>query len=83
VWRQEFGSMGTGLAADGNGDLLVNHLDYDVWRANFGASATGAASEVIPVAPVPEPSSLPLLVAGAAIAASVTRRVSHRARINR
>jgi hypothetical protein len=83
VWRQQFGSMGTDLAADGNGDSLVNQLDYNVWRANFGATANGTTSQAVQLTPVPEPSTLPLLVAGAAIATSVTRCVSHPARMNR
>ena len=29
-WRNAFGQAGAGLAADGNGDGLVNQADYDL-----------------------------------------------------
>lgn len=35
-WRQWFGSKVT-LAADGNGDGVVNAADYTVWRDNVVA----------------------------------------------
>jgi len=59
VWRKMLGQTGSGLAADGDGNLVVNQLDYDYWRTRFGrtsgsAAATGAA--------VPEPSALAIFV---------------------
>jgi hypothetical protein len=83
VWRKQLGSIGSGMAADGNGDSIINQLDYVVWRTNFGATTTGTASEVVQLAALPAPSSLSLLVAGAAVATNATRRGSHRARIKR
>jgi len=32
VWRDSLGRTGTGLAADGNGDHAINHVDYDLWK---------------------------------------------------
>jgi hypothetical protein len=53
VWKTNFG---TSFAdADGNGDGIVDAADYTVWRDNLEA---GSAS----IAPVPEPSSLALVV---------------------
>jgi hypothetical protein len=33
-----FGQVGTGLAADGNGDGIVDAADYVIWRNNVGRS---------------------------------------------
>jgi hypothetical protein len=35
-WRHTLAQSGAGLAADGNGDGIVNQPDYDAWRTNFG-----------------------------------------------
>jgi hypothetical protein len=53
MWRQEFGSSGTGLSADGNGDGTVDAADYVIWRDNYTTAATLQAP-----ATVPEPSGL-------------------------
>ena len=36
IWRNQDGSVGPDLAADGNKDQRVDSLDYEVWRASFG-----------------------------------------------
>ena len=36
VWRATLGQVGEGLTSDGNGDLIVDQLDYDYWKARFG-----------------------------------------------
>jgi ELWxxDGT repeat protein len=52
-WATRYGSISTsGLAADGNGDGVVNAADYTVWRDNLGAfqddhgSGLGSATRV-------------------------------------
>jgi glucose/arabinose dehydrogenase len=53
VWREELGSSGSGLAADGDGNGFVNQLDYDFWRARYGKlNSAGAGAGVVAV---PEP----------------------------
>ena len=73
LWRDSLGQIGPLLAADHTGpdgipDGIVDQLDYDLWRANFGniivlSSSLPRATE--PLASVPEPSSLPLLLVAA------------------
>lgn len=59
VWRDTLGKTGGGLAADGDGNLIVNGNDYDVWRSNFtGIAASGSAVQTLRVHRVPEPTSL-------------------------
>jgi glucose/arabinose dehydrogenase len=56
VWRDALGQLvPNGQSADANGDGVVNFDDYLIWRANFGQTA-GQGTVVQP--PVPEPSSL-------------------------
>jgi len=43
AWRRALGQSGPGLAADGNGDQLVNLLDYEIWRVNFSATGTSSS----------------------------------------
>lgn len=53
VWRDTLGQNGDGLAADGNGDMHVDELDYEFWKLRFGN--TGAGSSQLLGASVPEP----------------------------
>ena len=41
------------LSADGNGDSVVNQLDYQVWRENFGISIPVIASSSVDAVPKP------------------------------
>ena len=78
VWRDAFGSAGTGFAADGNGDNTVNQLDYDVWKSHFGWAehfGTGSAASLAHGATVPEPSTEFLWWIGFA-ATSLVRRAA-------
>ena len=61
VARDTLGQMGTGLAADGNGNGEIDDGDYGVWRANFGSVAAGVASSTN-LARVPEPGTLFMLL---------------------
>jgi hypothetical protein len=61
VWRNSLGSE-TSLAADGDGDRIVDHDDYLVWRDNYG---NAAVSEGVPANAIPEPATAVLLLAGA------------------
>jgi phospholipase/lecithinase/hemolysin len=55
VWRDALGQMGTGLAADGNGDRQIDAEDYNIWRTSFGATqVSGAASTLVRI---PEPAT--------------------------
>ena len=64
-----YGNLGstTNLAADGDGDGTVDPDDYAVWRDNFGATRGGN-----PVTPVPEPTTLALVLIGVVVSAGLT-----------
>jgi hypothetical protein len=61
VWRDTFGQMGSGLAADGDNSGTVDELDYDVWKNGFGVGGAGALEGFVRV---PEPAAIWLLVGG-------------------
>lgn len=46
VWRDQSGQTGAGLAADGNGDEIVNELDRQLWISNYGRVADNAPASV-------------------------------------
>jgi hypothetical protein len=69
VWRDQLGTTGPGLAADGNGDEMVTRLDYELWKSNFGMAVGAATADQR--APVPEPSTMVLIVVGAFIVENV------------
>jgi hypothetical protein len=71
VWRDSTGQTGDNLAADGNGDGIVNEADNALWRANYGLSAASNPAGLQGAA-VPEPGSIALLVF--AVAAILPRR---------
>jgi PEP-CTERM motif len=51
------------LAADGNGNGIIDAGDYNIWKMHFGehlGSGTGASAN----GAVPEPSTLLLLLSG-------------------
>lgn len=54
VWRDTLFST-TDLRADGNGDGVVNQLDYDLWSAAFGQVVSPAVS-------IPEPGACVLVL---------------------
>ncbi len=57
VWRDTEGSFGPGLAADGNNDLVINGLDYDIWVANYGYTSSPSFATA---SSVPEPTTIML-----------------------
>jgi hypothetical protein len=63
IWQKTMGQSGPNLAADGNGNTVVDAGDLDVWRAHFGMNVTAAGTG----AAVPEPDAAVLVVVGAAI----------------
>jgi len=53
------------LAADSNGDTVIDQSDYDFWSANFGnAGITSGAGAGLSGAPVPEPTTVVLFLMG-------------------
>ncbi|MCA9185257.1 MAG: PEP-CTERM sorting domain-containing protein, partial [Planctomycetales bacterium] len=52
IWKDSFGQSGQDLAADGNGNGVIDAADYTIWKDNFGNSLGAAAT-----AAVPEPAS--------------------------
>jgi hypothetical protein len=53
------------LAADSNGDTVVDQVDYDFWRGNFGnPNPPGAGSGGLAGSAVPEPASVVMLILG-------------------
>jgi hypothetical protein len=70
VWRDMLDETGADLAADGNGDMVVDALDYDLWKINYGDSAGLARS-----AAIPEPASwLMMMLAAASLAVGAPSR---------
>jgi hypothetical protein len=62
VWRKTLGST-TDLRADANLNRVIDAADYQLWRSNFGASGTSGGASITN-APVPEPTTSLLLIAG-------------------
>jgi hypothetical protein len=78
VWRDTLGQAGTGLAADSTGpagvpDGRVDQLDYGFWKGNFG-NMLGTGSGRVSGTTAPEPSTMPLAVAGALALTAMLRR---------
>jgi hypothetical protein len=46
AWRAAFGTTGSNLAVDGNGNGFVDLADYVLWRKYSGVAAPGASAEV-------------------------------------
>jgi hypothetical protein len=67
VWRDQFGSDGGNLIADGNQNGEIDQGDYDVWRANFGRMASGGSSTSTEPVAVPEPETAAMLLYPCAI----------------
>jgi hypothetical protein len=79
VWRDSIDS-GIPLANETASRGIVDMADYAEWRANFGAAASGERAAV--AGPVPEPTSLFLLVAAVGNAAIGLRHRQPRLRIS-
>ena len=68
VWRQTFGDIGDGLAADPNNNNIIDNEDYTAWRENFGQRRTHSGEEAVRLLPPKSPNPL-LSVVGAGLAA--------------
>jgi peptidyl-prolyl cis-trans isomerase A (cyclophilin A) len=68
VWQRSFGST-TDVAADGNGDAIVNSLDLALWMNNAGATSLAAT-----VSGVPEPTTVALFGMGIFFCLQAARR---------
>jgi cyclophilin family peptidyl-prolyl cis-trans isomerase len=74
LWRKTLNQTGSGLAADGNGDGKVDTADYNIWRAEFGNIAgTQPASGSLAAAPVPEPSTVFVVIAALTVGVAIRR----------
>jgi hypothetical protein len=62
-WRDMFRQTGVGLAADGNGNVIIDAGDFNVGKTNFGHTA-GSGSGARVDAIVPEPATVALLIVG-------------------
>jgi len=58
LWRDSPGQTGPDLAADGNGDNVVDELDYQIWQTGLGQAAINVELS----SAVPEPASLVLSI---------------------
>ena len=56
----------TNLAADGNGNHVVDAGDYNLWQSNFGQHAASGAGATAGSTVVPEPSTRVLLILASA-----------------
>lgn len=72
LWRDTLG-QDANLAADGDNNGTIDSADFDVWRAHFGQTAAAGASQF---APVPEPSSLILVLLGLSVLCTRSRHTS-------
>jgi hypothetical protein len=79
--------MGQNVAAfsgaDGNGDGTIDQGDYDFWRARFGNSLPAASAAVAESQRVPEPGTVILMLAGAALLACTPKRAGRQAIVRR
>lgn len=69
LWRQQYGSTGVNLDADGNLDGVVDAADYTVWRSELDGST--AASLAVSV---PEPTTLLITLIGLLASVTMSRR---------
>jgi hypothetical protein len=63
------GQTGAGLAADGDGNGVIEQADYNIWKTNFGMSLVGASGD----AAVPEPATSVLLL-GMVVVGTLVRK---------
>jgi hypothetical protein len=86
VWRKTDGQFGEFLAADGNLDLRIDSLDYEIWRTDFGRSSGNGAAYLHPSSEgilMPEPSTVMLWTLAIAKLASARRgRTRSRSKTN-
>lgn len=74
LWRAQFGNAAlTYDGADGNGDGTVDAADYVVWRKAF-AAAGGTAVGLTMINTIPEPATLALAAAAAALLVVLRQR---------
>ncbi len=71
VWRNQLGSSGLTLAADGNADGEVTIADYDVWKNHYGQTVASLSAAG---ATVPEPAAWVVMLFIVAASLPLARR---------
>jgi hypothetical protein len=66
IWQRQFGEFDIELAADGDGNRMVDGEDLEIWKMHFGTTG-GSASSILNSAALPEPTSILMLFAGALV----------------